>query len=97
MVSFEICQGNPGALTFMLDAYGVNMNDAEFGFSRMAEANIMGSELYKLWNDCCGRQTAMAIDLMVKAPIEELKIYVIGDGVRGKLLRPDDLLRWMGQ
>jgi hypothetical protein len=96
-VSFDLCQGNPGAATFMLDAYGVDMNEAEFGFRRMEESNITGSKLYILWNDCCGRQTAMAIDVMNHAPIDELKAYIEGNGVRGKLLRPEDLLRWMGQ
>lgn len=96
-VSFDLCQGNPGAITFMLDAYGVDMNKAEFGFRRMEENKIRGPVLYVLWNDCCGRNTSMALDVMEKAPIDELKQYINGEDHRGTLLSHDVFLRWMGQ
>lgn len=57
MVSFDICEGNPGALTFLIDAYGIDIFGAERGFQRMQNNNITGSKLYMLWNDCCDRDT----------------------------------------
>ena len=85
MVSFDLCQGNPGAMTFMLEAYGLDKNGelrdpfkAESAFSRMEEAGIKGSNLYCLWADCCGKDTDKAIDIMISKPIEEILDHLPG-------------------
>lgn len=56
MVSFDACEGNPGALTFMCQAYmGGGLGralKAEHAFQRVIDAGIRGSRLYQLWNDC---------------------------------------------
>lgn len=51
MVSFDICEGNPGALTFLMQAYDVDMFGAERAFQRMQDNGITGCKLYMLWND----------------------------------------------
>ena len=57
MVSFDLCEGNPGAFTFMMEAYDLNMFKAEGAFQRMQDNNIRGAKLYYLWNDCCDKNT----------------------------------------
>lgn len=83
MVSFELCRGNPGTLTFMMDAYKQNPMKAEFAFGRMQKNGIDGCKLYMLWNDCCGRNTTHAVELMIEAPIEELIEHINYEGGRG--------------
>ena len=65
MVSFDLCEGNPVALTFMMQAYSVAMFKAETAFQRMQDNGISGSKLYMLWNDCCNRDTAKAVEIMI--------------------------------
>lgn len=48
MVSFDICEGNPGALTFLMQAYDVDMFGAERAFQRMQDNGITGCKLYML-------------------------------------------------
>lgn len=71
-VSFDLCDGNPGALTFMLEAYSKAPFPAEFGFRRMRDNGIYGSDLYLIWNDINKRNTAEAIGYMANTPIPEI-------------------------
>lgn len=76
LVSFDICKGNPGALTFLMKAYDLDMFAAEKGFARMEKAGITGSWLYMLWNDCCNRDTKKALKAMNKIDVEFIKDHV---------------------
>jgi hypothetical protein len=82
VVNFAIAMGNPGALTFIMDAYSTNLFLAERGFQRMQNAGITGSRLYMLWNDCCGRNTEMAMDIMQNKAIDIILHHI--DGGRGR-------------
>ncbi len=88
MVSFDACEGNPGALTFMWQAYmGGGMGNAfkaECAFQRVINAGIKGSRLYQLWNDCCGRDTDFALEVMAKYDIEDIKRHIDGNGCYGE-------------
>lgn len=88
MVSFDACEGNPGALTFMCQAYmggGMgNVFKAECAFQRVINAGIKGSRLYQLWNDCCGRDTDFALEVMAKYDIEDIKRHIDGNGCYGE-------------
>ena len=84
MVSFELCEGNPGALTFMMEAY--MKNDpfrAERAFSRMEMAGIRGAELFMLWNDCCDRITERALNVMERWDIDRIKERINAERGRG--------------
>ena len=83
MVSFAIAEGNPGALTFPMVAYGRNPFLAEHGFQRMQDAGITGSRLYMLWNDCCGRNTEMAMDIMQNKAIDIILHHIDSGEGRG--------------
>ena len=52
MVTFDICKGNPGALTFLMDAYKQFLFKAESAFQKLQNADITGDKLYMIWNDC---------------------------------------------
>ena len=88
MASFDACEGNPGALTFMCQAYmGGGMGNAfkaECAFQRVINAGIKGSRLYQLWNDCCGRDTDFALEVMAKYDIEDIKRHIDGNGCYGE-------------
>ena len=79
MVTFDICEGNPGALTFLMNAYRIKPFKAEAAFKRMQNAGITGSRLYMLWNDCCGRNTEKAMDIMQNKAIDII-LHHIDDG-----------------
>lgn len=82
MVSFDICEGNPGCMSFLLRAYDEDPLNAEIAFSRMQRHGICGTNLYVLWNDCCDRNTTFALAVMRAATIEVLKAHLCAD-IRG--------------
>ncbi len=84
MVSFDDCEGNPGCLAFMMESYKVACFRAEYAFGRMIKAGIKGSRLYQLWNDCCGRDTQFALEVMEKYDIEDIKRHIEGNGCYGE-------------
>lgn len=84
MVSFRICRNNPGALTFLMDAYmNGNEGKAERAFQRMQDHGITGDKLYMIWNDCCDRDTAKAIKIMAERPIEDIVRHINYEQGRG--------------
>ena len=83
MVSFDICEGNPGALGFVMDAYDRNFVKAEKAFQKMHDNRITGSKLYMLWNDCCNRNTEKAIEIMLDNPIEDIVRHINYENGRG--------------
>jgi hypothetical protein len=90
MVEFGITEGNPGALTFMVLAYNKKPFFAERGFQRMQDAGITGARLYMLWNDCCGRDTVMAMEIMAFADIEDIRHHIDDGHGRGIPFEFDD-------
>lgn len=70
LVTFDICEGNPGALEFMTKAYmqRENVFETEDAFRRVIDMGIKGSQLYILYNDCCERNLEFAIEVMLHFP-----------------------------
>ena len=83
MVSFDLCEGNPGALTFMGQAYSINPFKAENAFQRMQDNKIRGSKLYMLWNDCCDRDTNKAVEIMLNNDIDDIVKHINFEAGRG--------------
>lgn len=46
---------------------------AEHAFTRMLENNIVGLDLYTLWNDCCDKNTKGAVQVILDHDISEIK------------------------
>ena len=90
MVSFDIAQGNPGALTFIMEAYWRHLGKAEQAFRRMRDNDILGTRLYMLWNDCCGRNTDRAIDIMLTQKIDKIVKHINYEGGRGIPFQEED-------
>lgn len=87
-IGFDMAMGNPGALAFMMDAYNPKkeMRDiiqVEIAFRRMREANIKGSKLYMLWNDCCNRDTEKTLEIMREKDIKDIVDHINYEGGRG--------------
>ena len=72
LVSFDLCEGNPGSLTFMIEADDYHPFIAERAFARMRDNNISGCKLYIIWNDCCDRDTAKALTIMTENEIDDI-------------------------
>ena len=87
MVTFDIAEGNPGALAFIGEAYmkGGNHFKAEVGFARMRDNGITGCKLYMLWNDCCDRDTDKAVEIMCDKDIKEIVEHINYENGRGIL------------
>lgn len=83
MVSFDICEGNHGALTFLMQSYDIDLFEAERAFRRMQDNNVTGCKLYILWNDCCDRNTQLALRVMTNCSIETIKEHINYEGGRG--------------
>lgn len=91
LVTFDICDGNPGALAFVMEAYMSSPMSAEDGFQRMRDNQITGSRLYMLWNDCCGRNTELAILVMRMMPIAEVVRHINYEGGYGLRISKDEV------
>ena len=75
--------GNPGALNFVMEAYALNARRAEEGFLKMLAINVVGDKLYMLWNDCCDRDTILAVAVMNVLPEGEILRHINYERGRG--------------
>lgn len=91
MVTFDICEGNPGALQFLMAAYDTALFKAETAFQRMQDNHITGARLYMLWNDCCDRDTELALQIACAAPIVQIVQHINYEGGRGFPFTPEEL------
>lgn len=76
MMAKEYCGGNIGALSFFLDALDNDNQKALSGFKRMYDNGITNEKLYMLWNDCCRKDTARAIYIMLHDNIESIHKHI---------------------
>lgn len=95
MVTFDICKGNPGALTFVMLAYEYNPYRAEAAFRRMQNNGITGDKLYMLWNDCCDRDVEQALVNMECMSMEEIVFHINYEGGRGIPIPKKENLWWL--
>ena len=83
MVTFDICKGNPGALSFIMSAYEMDLFKAERAFQKLQNAGITGDKMYMLWNDCCERDTERTVDMILDNSVEVLNYYINYENGRG--------------
>ena len=94
MTPFDIAEGNPGAMTFMLSAYNSYPDLANLAFFRMERNGITGSALYMLWNDCCDRDTKLAVEAALYCPLGYLKYHINKKGGRGIRIESKDVIEF---
>lgn len=80
---YAIASGNIGALTFVMDAFKKDPTKAEIALNKVSAKNIVGDKLYMLWNDCCNRNTDMAIKIMLDHTIEDILEHINYEHGRG--------------
>lgn len=93
MALFELVEGNPGAMTFVRIAYTSYPDLANLAFFRMERNGITGSALYMLWNDCCDRDTKMAVEAALYCPLGFLKDHINKRGGRGLRISIEDIVK----
>lgn len=76
LFAYEITKDNPGAYSFVKEACKINVEAAEKGFNRMRDNEIVGSQLWIFWNDCCGLNTELALELIQSDEIENIKKHI---------------------
>lgn len=65
---FEGINGNIGAETFAMEALEIDHDAAVKGLKRLLEWDVPKEYIYVLWNDCCKRDTNLAIEVMNNYP-----------------------------
>lgn len=90
---FDLAEGNLGAMTFILTAYTNYPILADKAFFRMESNGITGYALYMLWNDCCGRDTEMAIKAAFYCKLGFLKDHINKRGGRGLRISSEDIVK----
>lgn len=83
LTMYDLIEGNPGAMQFIMLAFDIDARKAERAFRRMRDGRITGSKLYMLWNDCCGRDTKLALRIAHEAPIDKIVKHINYEGGRG--------------
>lgn len=70
-VAFKLSEGNPGALTAIMEIYkhagAIDPDDALGGLGALLHLDtleIYGSDLYVLWSDICDRDTAKTLAVL---------------------------------
>lgn len=94
-MAVRCAKGNPGALTAIFRLYGAGGGAWEM-VKICDELQIYGSQLYKLWNDCLGRDPVKAAQLAEayrdgRISAEVIREQIRGDGCRGYAFDPEEV------
>lgn len=68
LLILQVSEGIIGAESFAREAIELDHDAAVKGLRRLLDWNIPGEYFYVLWNDCCERDTALAIEVMNEYP-----------------------------
>lgn len=79
----KVVNGNPGALTFVIDAFRVDGELARRSCNIALIFNITGDKLYMLWNDCCNRDTLKAMFVLMHCKINDINSHINYKNGRG--------------
>ncbi len=78
-----LSDGNIGAVAFITDVLDKAMKEndemAALALSRAKTFNIVGTKLYLLWNDCCGRDTDKAIRVLAENSKDDIMDHLTFD------------------
>ena len=78
-----LADGNIGAVAFITDvldkAFKEKDEFAALALTRAKTFNIVGTKLYLLWNDCCGRDTDKAIRVLAENSKDDIMDHLTFD------------------
>lgn len=79
----SLSEGNLGAVAFITDVLdkAVKEHDemAALALTRAKTFNVVGTKLYLLWNDCCGRDTDKAIRVLAENSKDDIMEHLTFD------------------
>lgn len=77
-IIFQLCKGNPGCLSMVVDVAKVIQPEKFPAFAlTLAHNDLTGSRAYMLWNDACNRDTTAMIALVEKIEIGQLPMSTV--------------------
>ena len=80
-ILMKMCDGNPGCLSFLMMVIEKESIDVFFEIViKLDIAELYGSLIYMLWNDCCDRDTQKTIRMIRKLDCETIRNYVVDKG-----------------
>lgn len=71
-IVIKMSEGNPGCIQFLCDLFQYDVNKAIEYCLRYDMAELYGSRLYQLWNDCCGRSIVCVHKVMEQYGNDEI-------------------------
>ena len=74
----NLSDGNPGCLMFVTQAMSDDLDAAFAAFQRAKVYDLKGSRLYMLWNDCCNRNTKLAVTILLEESMTDIRRHVSG-------------------
>lgn len=76
----KMSEGNPGCLHFLFEVLGISSEDLFDIALRLDSAELYGSLIYMLWNDCCDRDVAKTVRMIRNLDRDTLRSYVVDKG-----------------
>ena len=97
----ELSDGNLGCMMFIFQALHGTPERAVTALRRAQLYDLKGSRLYMLWNDCCNRNTKLAVTILLEESMTDIRRHVSGGygmpfenyapvGYRAKLAGPEE-------
>lgn len=88
-VIIKMSDGNPGCLSFLMDLASKDTMLFCSVALKLDSAELYGSEVYMLWNDCCGRDTDKTVRMIKSLDNETLRSYVVDRGYGAKYVEAE--------
>lgn len=74
----KLSDGNPGCMMFVIQALHETPERAVTALERAQLYDLKGSRLYMLWNDCCNRNTKVAVNILLEESMRDIRRHVSG-------------------
>lgn len=82
-------EGNPGCMQFLAEL--MRTEGGQEAMLALAEYGILGSRAYQLWNDCCGRDTKKAVEILSLAKEKKITHEELCDHIDLPYGKPFDI------
>ena len=90
-ILMKMSDGNQGCLSFLMMVIERESIDVFCEIVlKLDSAELYGSLIYMLWNDCCDRDTQKTIRMIRKLDRETLRSYVVDKGYGTKYVEEEE-------